>query len=176
MEKIMEAIINALGPYEIIINLIPGILFYLLAPSELQLSFDVDNTVFLLICCYFVGLILNRIGSVIISPIAQASGFVKYTQYGQYLKAEKSEGVDKLQTLLTVNNLYRTLCAMIISLIAVRVYYSPLTYNTFFFQIFLNNWIYWVLFILFLFSYRKQTSFIKKRVESTKEDDFNEPY
>lgn len=146
---------------------------------EFRLLFNVNNLIFLLPPCYFVGLILNRIGSLIISPIAQALGFVKYAQYSQFVKAEKvekSEATHKLQTLLTVNNVYRTFCAMIINLIAVRVYYSPLTFDTFLFQIFLNNWVYWGLFILFLFSYKKQTAFIKNRVESIKEDDFNESY
>ncbi|WP_370841603.1 hypothetical protein [Megasphaera sp.] len=175
----METIIKILGTYEIITNLIPGILFYLLAPPEFQSLLNVNNFVFLLAFCYFVGLILNRMGSLLISPIAQHVGFVKYAPYDQFLKAEKveqSKDEHKLQTLLTVNNFYRTLCAMIISLIAVRVYYSPLTCNTFLFQISLNNWIYWGLFLLFLFSYKKQAAFIKNRVESIKEDDFNEPY
>lgn len=175
----METIIKVLGTYEIITNLIPGILFYLLAPSDFQSLFNVDNLVFLLTFCYFVGLILNRIGSLLISPIAQNAGFVKYTPYDQFLKAEKveqSKDEYKLQTLLTVNNFYRTLCSMIISLIAASVYYSPLTCDIFLFQVFLDHWIYWGLFLLFLFSYKKQIAFIKNRVESIKEDDFNEPY
>lgn len=163
----METIVNALGPYGIIINLIPGILFYLLAPSEFQSLVSADNSMFLLTFCYFVGLILNRIGSLIISPIVQIVGFIKYAPYDRFLQAEeveKAKDEDKLQTLVTVNNFYRTLCAMTITLIIVRVYYSPLTCDTFIFQIFLNNWTYWGLFLLFLFSYKKQTTFIKNRV------------
>lgn len=163
----METIINALGPYEIIINLIPGILFYLLAPSEFQLSVNVDNSMFLLTFCYFIGLILNRIGSLIISPIVQIIGFIKYAPYDRFLQAEeveKSKAEHKLQTLVTVNNFYRTLSAMTITLIIVRVYYSSLTCDTFLFQIFLNNWMYWGFFVLFLLSYRKQTTLIRNRV------------
>ncbi len=163
----MEIIISALGPYGIIINLIPGILFYLLAPLEFRSIVNIDNSIFLFVFCYFIGLILNRIGSLIISPMVQIVGFIKYVPYDQFLQAEeveKSRAEHKLQTLVTVNNFYRTLCAMTITLIIVRVYYSSLTCDTFIFRIFLNNWIYWGLFVLFLFSYKKQTAFIKNRV------------
>lgn len=99
--------------------------------------------------------------------MVQIVGFIKYAPYDRFLQAEeveKSRAEHKLQTLVTVNNFYRTLCAMTITLIIVRVYYSSLTCDTFIFRIFLNNWIYWGLFVLFLFSYKKQTSFIKNRV------------
>lgn len=105
----MEIIISALGPYGIIINLIPGILFYLLAPLEFQSTVNIDNSIFLFVFCYFIGLILNRIGSLIISPMAQIVGFIKYAPYDQFLQAEeveKSRAEHKLQTLVTVNNFY----------------------------------------------------------------------
>lgn len=161
----METIIKLLGPYEILTNLIPGAVFYVLTPLDFHLLIKLDS-VFLLLClCYFFGLIVNRLGSLVFYPLVKKIGFIRYAPYEQFVQAEKCDPIHKLQILVAINNFYRSMCSMILTLIFVRVYYDKFNCDNFLFVIFISNWIYWGLFFLFLFSYYKQTNFVKKRVE-----------
>ena len=156
----METIIKLLGPYEILTNLIPGAVFYVLTPLDFLANFmdyginrfrGTDNG--LLCLCYFFGLIVNRLGSLVFYPLVRKIGFIRYAPYEQFVQAEKCDPIHKLQILVTINNFYRSMCSMILTLIFVKVYYDKFNCDNFLFVIFISNWIYWGLFFLFLFSY-----------------------
>lgn len=120
---------------------------------------DVVNNLFLF---YFVGMVISRIGSLIIEPICIKLRFVTYTNYELFLEACKSDS--KIDALLEVNNIYRTFLAGIISILVVWGYKKiaediPIMINIlpFIVPIFLIS--------LFAISYRKQTNYIRSRVE-----------
>ncbi|MBB3967182.1 hypothetical protein [Rhizobium metallidurans] len=157
----MNDLIAKLSSYDIFINIIPGAVFVFFLSSAGLYTLQSDTIVGNLVLYYFAGLIISRIGSVIIEPLLRASGFVKYNRYSDFIIASEKDA--KIQTLLEASNLYRTVIALILvcaiasswDLIASWIPFEKRT---------------WILVgcvglaALFLLSYRKQNSFIFKRV------------
>ncbi|MFK5938591.1 MAG: hypothetical protein QM497_09385 [Sulfurimonas sp.] len=109
---------------------------------------------------YFIGLVISRISSIIIEPCLKKVGFVKFTEYKDFVLASKSD--KKIELLSESNNMYRVFISSFFILIIVILYEKYL-------QDILTGYTSYIaitgLLILFLFSYRKQTSYITQRVE-----------
>lgn len=168
MEEILKPIIEKISSYNIFNNLYPGILFIYLLKFMFGINILSDNWFENLIVFYFVGMVLSRIGSIIIEPIMKKIKVIKYAPYSDYVKASSIEPL--VDTLSEVNNTYRTLLS---TFICTFMYKVCVTIN----KICLKNevtflqenkdWILLILLIiLFSFSYVKQTSYVRKRVES----------
>lgn len=160
----MENWLNRLSSYNILNFLIPGVLFLLLLDtSEIVPIIDKGSILLILFGGYFVGMVLSRIGSILIEPWFKKWKIVKYSEYKDYLIAESTD--PKIQSLLSESNMLRTFVAMLLLFLllygvclidAVKEWLRTPT------AIFI---ILFLLFILFVFSYRKQASYIRKRVE-----------
>ena len=69
MENLLKQVFDKISSYNIFNNLYPGIIFcYILKFMFSKIVFT-DNWYENLIICYFIGMILNRIGSAVIYPI-----------------------------------------------------------------------------------------------------------
>lgn len=158
----MKELFDKLSSYNIFNYLFPGILFCILSKEITGynlLQNDIATGVFYY---YFVGLVISKIGSVVVEPILKNAKFVVFSKYSDFIDASKKE--PKIELFSEINNMYRTLISMIFLLIALRLYNilentSP--------DIIKLRWICLTLFlfILFLFSYRKQTKYIANRVK-----------
>lgn len=175
----MDSLIKILGTYDLFVNLIPGIVFIGLAPETFQSLILINNAILLLAVAYFIGIIISRIGSIFLEWLfAKKMKFVKMAPYKEYLNAEsyeKSKGEHKLDDLNRINNLYRSLASLCLCLIVTHCYYGYI--GGLFFNsicvverlvsvIFADNLIYWGLFMLFIWAYAKQTSYVRRRVEN----------
>lgn len=168
MEEILKQIFEKISSYNIFNNLYPGVLFIYLGKFIFELNILSDNWFENLIIFYFWGMVLSRIGSIIIEPIMKKIKLIKYAPYSDYVKASSIEPL--VDTLSEVNNTYRTLLS---TFICTFMYKLGITINeiclksgiTFFQE---NKvWIFLILLILlFAFSYVKQTNYVRKRVES----------
>lgn len=157
----MKDLLGKLSSYNIFNYLLPGIIFSILVETFTSfhlLQKDIINGVFLY---YFIGLVISRIGSIIIEPLLKSTNFVHFSHYPYFVSASKKD--DKLEILSESNNMYRTFCSLFLLLILLKVYERISTCLP---QI--NKWNAEVtvigLLILFLFSYRKQNNYITKRV------------
>ncbi|MEI8643508.1 hypothetical protein P4S60_14605 [Pseudoalteromonas sp. Hal040] len=164
----MENLLNKLSSYNLFNYLFPGIVFVAIVDSLTAYSFIQGNVVFGIFLYYFIGLIISRIGSICIEPLLKKVGFLKLSEYEDYIAASQK---DKLITVLSeANNMYRTLCAMFlcISLIKLYEYMSP-SYPI------LVKWtseiLICLLFLLLVVSYKKQTDYITKRVSKARTDE-----
>jgi Na+/melibiose symporter-like transporter len=109
------------------------------------------------------GLIINLIGSLAVEPILKKFCFIKYMPYPVFAKAAKADS--KIDTLSEMNNITRTLLSCILLLPVMQML-----------QVFSIKWTWFslkwgwgaiaFLFMLFLFAYRKQTDYVRKRVEA----------
>lgn len=155
-------IINKISSYQIFNYLLPGIIFVNGIEYTTSLSFPNEDIVFRFVIYYVSGMILSRIGSMIIGPLCKKYFLVVYSSYENYLKTLKKD--KKLDILVKENNTYRTLIATFIAIFLIYVF------DHFHWFHLLNNspWsmcIYLLLLIiLFVCAFRKQTSFIRKRV------------
>lgn len=162
----MKEILEKLSSYNIFNNLLPGILFVVLAKATTSYDF-IQTDIFLgSFLYYFIGLIISRFGSLIIEKILIKTKFVKYADYKKFLLAQKED--ESINIMLEANNMFRTLSSMGLLLLLLYLY----DYLSTLFEI--SSTITYILLtvlivILFLFSFRKQTDYIRKRVENITE-------
>lgn len=163
-----EAIIEKITRYNLFNILLPWVVFivFLLWTTEYELAWDVwDSIILLLFLSYFLWLIISRLGSLIIEPIFKKCKIVKYASYSDYLKVLKKD--NKLDSLSEENNSYRTY----VSLFSILLLVHFVMYLIDFFDIHTDKlWIWIIIFflVLFIFSYRKQTTYIKNRINNKK--------
>ena len=55
---------------------------------------------------YFIGLIINRIGSLFLEPLLRKLEIIKFADYSKFLKAEENN--NKIHTFVLVNNMDRS--------------------------------------------------------------------
>tara|TARA_B100001146_G_scaffold223320_1_gene237697 strand:- start:2545 stop:3030 length:486 start_codon:yes stop_codon:yes gene_type:complete len=161
----MKEIIDKISSYNLFNYLFPGIIFVVLL-GEIT-SFDLIKEDFFIgaFLYYFIGLVISRFGSLVISPILKKLNFIKFADYKDYVFACDKD--DKIELFSEINNMYRTLISLFILLLLSKLYEmvsvwlqisQTLSYILLIF----------VLLFLFLFSYRKQTDFVTKRISSRK--------
>lgn len=161
----MKELLEKLSSYNIFNYLLPGIVFVAISKSLTKYDFIQEDIVIGVFLYYFIGLVISRIGSIVVEPILKWTKFVKFSEYRDYVEAS---GKDKLiEVLSESNNMYRTFLSLFLSLSFLKVF-------EFFSERFkclniISPEVAIVgLLLLFAFSYRKQTAYITKRVDSVK--------
>ena len=159
----MDGILEKISSYNIFNYLFPGTLFAVIAEALTTYRLVQDDIIVGLFFYYFIGLVISRIGSLLLEPALKKAHFITFAEYPKFVEASKAD--PKIDVLSETNNMYRTLCALFILLLSVALFdkYAPRL-----------PWLvvagpYMVgvaLFVMFLFSYRKQTAFIVKRVNT----------
>jgi hypothetical protein len=166
----MDYLFEKISSYNIINYMLPGVVFSILSKNWLGYDFNSENILLELFIVYFIGIIISRIGSIIVEPLLKMIKFIRFAPYEDYVKQERKN--NKIKILNEQNNMFRTLLTTMILLAFLKLY-QFLSVKFCFLQF--NNIILIIsLLILFLFSYRKQTYFIKKRVENSKEGEDHE--
>jgi hypothetical protein len=161
MESALNELLAKLSSYNVFNYLLPGIVFAILAGDIIHYPIIQKDIVTGAFFYYFVGLVVSRFGSLIIEPLLKWLRFVKFADYKDFVAASQKDA--KLDVLSEVNNTYRTLASLISLLLLLKLYVKieerfPR----------LNEWNWTVLalllLVMFLFSYRKQTSYITRRI------------
>ena len=111
---------------------------------------------------YFVGIIINRVGTICVEPLFKKLKIISFAPYSDFLKA--SEKDKKIEILSETNNMYRNILSGILIIIIAKVYIFLSTQFTFLLT-YLPEIIIAFLLLIFILGYRKQTSYIKKRVD-----------
>lgn len=175
MNDLTSKIIERISSYNIFNNLFPGAVYCFLLKAFWHIDLFDENWLINILIIYFVGMILSRIGSLILEPTLKRVKFNKkpiliFSPYKEYKKASEKDSL--LVTLSEVNNMYRTLLSCFVCLLFSKIAViingllvkSKITYlqdN--------KDWmIIILLIILFAASYIKQSKYIKSRVESDK--------
>jgi len=161
----MKEFLDRLSSYNLFTNFLPGILFALIAQYITSYRLLQDNILVALFEYYFIGLVISRFGSLMVEPLLKKVSFLKFAKYEEFVAASHKD--QKLDLLSEVNNTYRSICSMCVLLLLLKVWdlLVPQESN------FRGASIYVLIAIVlafFLFSYRKQTNFIAKRVGGTK--------
>ena len=162
----MEAVtklLEKLSSYQILNYLIPGSIFCVLLKHLVGYDIIHFSMVENVIMCYFVGMVNSRIGSLILYPILKKTKFIKEADYPDFVAAEKKDS--KVTILSDINNVFRSFAnVMLLLLCSLGIKNIDCISN---FVIGNIDWIAIIsLFIIFLFSVRKQTKFVRNRVEA----------
>ena len=83
----MDKFLDKLSRYHLITNLIPGVLFLCLLNMLGIYCIDMTNWVMILFVGYFSGLVISRVGSIVIEPWFKKWKIVKYSSYSVFLEA-----------------------------------------------------------------------------------------
>lgn len=161
----MKDIIDKISSYNLFNYLFPGVVFVVLANAITDYSFIQQDVVLGFFLYYFIGMVISRVGSLVVEPLLKWTSFLKFADYKDYVAATKKD--ERVELLSEVNNTYRTLCAcfgllILLKFIEVlgRKFSIPHGWGVFMLMV--------VLLVMFLFSYKKQTAYVKKRVDANK--------
>jgi len=161
----MKDLLDKISSYNIFNYLFPGIVFVVLSKEITAYSFLQENLIVGAFVYYFIGLVISRFGSLTIEPTLRKVSFLRFADYQDFVSASKKD--TKLELLSEVNNMYRTLISLFLLLALLKLYEMI---ESQFMQ--LKDWRSYILIVLllvmFLFSYRKQTSYITKRIEANR--------
>lgn len=164
----MKELLEKLSSYNIFNYLLPGVVFVILADALTAFHFIQKDILLGVFLYYFIGLIISRLGSIVIEPLLKWCKFVKFAPYADFVAASKED--KSLEVLSEANNMYRTFCSLFLSLILLKIY----EFLSASFPI-MGRWatelLVVSLLVLFCFSYRKQTQYITKRIQTNKEKD-----
>ncbi|MBL1419567.1 MAG: hypothetical protein COC24_003565 [Alphaproteobacteria bacterium] len=159
----MQELLNKLTSYNIFNHLLPGIVFAVISSKfttyDLVQS-DIITGVFLY---YLMGLIISRIGALIIEPLLRKISFIKLVSYNDFIVAAKKD--DKIEVISETNNMYRTFSSLFAVLLFLKAYEFAENAIPFIKETRATIAIV-LLLALFLASYKKQTNYIAKRVNN----------
>src|SRR5690554_522521 len=158
----MTDLLNKISSYNLFNNLMPGILFVILVKYFVGYNLEQENVFIGLFLYYFIGMTISRISSIAIEPLLKFSKIVTFRNYKLFIEASKKD--DKLDILVETSNMFRVLFTMIFLTVLTKVYYSTQGFwnlsETTEKYIMLG-----FLCLIYLLSYRKQTDFIKRRID-----------
>jgi len=158
----MKELLDKLSSYNIFNYLFPGVIFAVIANKITHYSFtrpDVLSGAFLY---YFIGLVISRFGSLVLEPLLKRFSFVKLEDYRDLALADKKD--QKIDVLLEASNVYRTLTALCLGLLLLKVY-EQIEYRLPVLRDHVIIAIVAILLVVFLFAYRKQTNYVTERIK-----------
>lgn len=161
----MKEIIDKISSYNLLNYLFPGIIFVILLRKFTAIDLVIENDFLGMFLYYFIGLVISRIGSLFLEPLFKKIKLVSLSEYQDFIEASKKD--EKIELFSEINNSYRTITSLFFCL-ALALFYDK------YLSEYLANYdidislITIGLLALFMFSYKKQTSYINKRIEKSK--------
>ncbi len=159
----MVDIFNKLSAYNLFNTLLPGTVFVVLLRKTTGCNLIQENILAGAFFYYFVGLVISRIGSLCVEPFFKWIKLLRFAPHKDFVKAEAAD--TKIEVLSEANNTYRTLVSMVALLLlsmalnSVETKWAWLSANKYLLGLV-------GLLVLFICSYRKQTNYIRSRVEA----------
>lgn len=157
----MKELLDKLSSYNIFNFLFPGVVFAVLVSHISSYNLVQNDIVIGVFIYYFYGAIISRVGSLILEPVLRKTRVVTFTPYEDFFRALSID--PKLDVLSETNNMYRTICSLLLCITIVFIY-GKLEQNNLFIHASTPFICIIGLFILFILSYKKQTAYIAKRV------------
>lgn len=160
---IITDILKKISRYEIINNLIPGFVLYVILNLIGIISLEEKEILIKFLVCYILGIINCRFSSLVVEELSRFTKFVQWRDYSKYNKAKKERPF--VATLQESANMYRSFASVFL-LSLFSVFYKFVCDKC----EWINNNGYWIilvlLFLLFLFSYRKQVNdYVVKNID-----------
>ena len=164
----MEKLLEKISAYQFLNYLIPGLIFVYSIEYLGIYDLQDDNVLLMLFGGYFAGMVMSRIGSLLFEYYLLKWKFIEFAPYKEFKEAESKDS--KVTTLSTENNTYRTLLATFTVLFI--IYGLSLIPSV---SAFMHTKWMWLVVLallcaLFLFSYKKQTSYVRKSVKTVIEN------
>lgn len=160
----IKTLIDKLSQYNFVTNILPGTMLCLMLKHIVGYDLFVTNEWYQMgIIFYFVGMVNNRFSSLVIELTMKKTKIVKFSNYKEFIAAEKKDS--KITVLSMENNVFRSYISVCtISLIASL--FKLIADNVNWIDEWKMQFLLVALLLLFMLSYRKQTSYVRERVEA----------
>ena len=165
----MEQFFNKLENYNILNYILPAIVFDIGCRYYINIKIiPTDNIFISIFIYYFLGLVISRIGSLIVKPLLWKLKILNKkdsSECADFYKAEEQDS--KIKILFSDYNMYRNFIATFFLLLVFKFAYEVKNCLN------INSTIictvsFILLFFFFLMSYKKQLSYIHRRIENIK--------
>lgn len=161
----MESLLDKLSSYNVFNYLLPGVVFCIVADKYFSIPLLQDSIVIGLFLYYFFGLVISRFGSLILEPTLKKLKIIEFSGYSDFLEAVKSDA--KIEVLSETNNMYRSVLSTLVLLCLMFMGEAAIDHFPSLSSIF-QYLALPIMIVLFGYAYKKQTSYIKKRVDAIK--------
>lgn len=165
----MEHFFNKLENYNILNYILPAVVFDVGCRYYINIKLiPTDNIFISIFIYYFLGLVISRIGSLIIKPLLWKLKILNKKDSSECTDFYKAEEQDaKIKILFADYNMYRNFIATFFLLLVSKIAYTVKTWLN------INSTIictilFILLIVLFVISYKKQLGYIHSRIENTK--------
>lgn len=160
----MSEFLDKISSYNIFNYLLPGALFAFVGQQITSYQFTPSDTVTAAFAYYFYGLLVSRIGSLIVEPVLKNLRVLVFADYKLFVVASRTN--PKLEVLSEQNNTYRSLISMVICLFGLKIY-EGLVVNVPALAVPGPYALAVVIIVLLIMSYRKQAAYITRRIEAS---------
>ena len=158
----LAALFGKISNYNILNNLIPGAILCVVFKYLVGYDFMSVGTLELIVIFYFAGMINSRVGSLILEPLLKKVKWVTFRDHHSFVEAEQKDR--KINSLVEVNNMYRSIISVAFTALLVKLYYAGVEQHWDFGNV--SEWILLVTMLaLFACAYRKQTKYIVSRID-----------
>ena len=157
----MNDLVKQISSYNLFNYLLPGAVFCVISQESASVPLVQENLFSAFFFYYFIGLVISRIGSIVVEPALRFLKFIQHPEYKEFVQAETKD--NKIGLLSEMNNVYRTMgslglclaaypCLMwIVDFLSIDPYMRYVALGAF-------------LAGVFFLAHRKQTEFVKKRI------------
>ncbi len=159
----MDKFLDKISAYQFLNYLIPGTMFLVLLNVLGIYDLPLDNVLLMIFGGYCSGMVLSRIGSLLLEYYLKKWKIVVFAPYGDFKDADAKD--PKVGVLSTENNMYRSFLATFLTLLVLFGLHLIPSANEFMHTPWMALIVILLLTLLFLFAYRKQTSYVRKSVE-----------
>lgn len=162
---ILKIIVDKLSQYNFLTNIIPGSVLCIILKYVAEVDLIPKEAYSAGIVFYFAGLVNGKVGSLVVEKLLKKWKIVVFAPYNDFIDAEKKD--NKLTILSQENNTYRAYISVsLISLVSFLILLFLGKYKILSCPDIIERVALLVsLLALFLFSYIKQTNYVRKRVE-----------
>src|SRR5436190_18350950 len=98
----MKELLDKISSYNLFNYLLPGVLFAALADIVTSYKFVQPDLLVGAFVYYFFGLVISRLGSLVIEPLLKALSFLHFASYEDFIAVSQKDA--KLEVLSEVNN------------------------------------------------------------------------
>lgn len=163
----MEKILSSIPVYNLLTNLIPGTILAALLKfcvEDCDIFSVTDNVWLLAVLLYFLGVVNSRINSLLIVPLLRKLKIISRENHDKYTKAEIKDPSGKLTELSRMCTEYRNYVSVFVIALFVKILFLWPTAKSLVIE---NSDIILLIsgLLLFVFSYKKQTTYVSSRVE-----------
>lgn len=162
----MKDLMDKLSSYNLFNYLLPGVVFVVVLKAVTSYDLIQKDLVVGVFFYYFIGLVVSRIGSVLLEPLLKSLRFLKFSEYQRYLDAVARDKT--IEILSEANNMYRTFLSLFLCIGTLKVGEKLADFCPSIKGYYVGVGIF-LFIILFAFSYKKQTAYINQRVDKYSE-------